>query len=199
MYFAIFQTAAVVTTTFVLLVVDLRKLESDMDRLATMDPVTRLPNRKAALDRFKDEVARAFRHDRTFALVVLQIDRLAQIQNARGVVVGNAALGHVAEIIRTGVRDEDIISRTGDDTLVLLLPEQVNEGGLMLASRLCERVAATPCRVDAWPLNLTLSRGVAVYPNDGHDWETLFTVASRRLQATEFSVKAEEKRQKAKG
>jgi diguanylate cyclase (GGDEF)-like protein len=193
-YFAIGQTALVITTTFVLLMIDLRKLESDMDRFATSDPITGLPNRRATLVRFKDEVARAFRHDRTFALVLLQLDRFEQIQQMRGGPVGDAAIRHVADIIRSAVRDEDVISRIGDDALVLILPEQIVEGSLLVANRLCERVAATPCRVDAWPLNLTLSRGVAVYPNDGHDWDTLHSVATRRMLIVEAK---EGRRQKA--
>jgi diguanylate cyclase (GGDEF)-like protein len=188
-YFALAQMAAVIAGTFGQLLIELRKREHTMGRFATADPVTGLPNRRAAMLRFKDELSRAQRHQRTLALVVLQVNRMAQIQKMRGPAVCDAVIGHVAEAVREAVRDEDVITRVGNEALVLLLPEQLEEGAYVMADRLCDRVATTPCQFESWPINLTMSRGVAVYPEDGTDWDSLFNAASQRMASFEAAQK----------
>lgn len=182
--FAIGQMVAAVTATFGLLWIDVRRMGATLDRLVNTDPLTGLPNSRAALKRFADEVARAARHDRSFALVLLEIDRFKSIRDMRGPLACDAVVRHVAGALRRGMRAEDVPSYLGANAFVVLLPEQAKVGAAQSSDRLRELVAAKPCSFDAWPLNVTVSSGQAVFPADGRNWDELFTIASRRLSAS---------------
>lgn len=179
--FAISQVVATVAATFGLLWIDVRRLGSTVERLVHTDPLTGLPNRRAALKRFADEAARAVRHERAFAMLLFEVDRFKAISDMRGPLACDAVLRHVADTLRRGMRAEDVPSHLGGNAFVVLLPEQMNVGAAQSSVRLRELVAATPCSFDAWPLTVTVSSGMAVFPADGRHWDELFTVASRRL------------------
>jgi diguanylate cyclase (GGDEF)-like protein len=180
---SIAQMVTTVAATFGLLWIEIKKMESSLERFANADSLTGLPNARAAMLHFRDELARAARHERTFALVLLDIDRFTQIRDMRGERAGDAVIRHVADTLRGAIRGEDALSRLGGEAFAVLLPEQAAEGGAATIDRLRKIVAATPCRYDAWPLTITISGAVAVCPTDGRDWHTLFTIADRRLRA----------------
>lgn len=179
--FAISQIVVTVSATFGLLWIDVRRMGSTLVRLVYADPLTGLPNRRAALKRFADEAARAVRHERTFAMVLFEVDRFKAISDMRGPLACDAVLRHTVATMRSGMRAEDVPSHIGGHAFVVLLPEQMSEGAARTAVRLQELVASVPCPYDTWPISVTLSSGVAAFPADGRNWDDLFTVASRRL------------------
>jgi diguanylate cyclase (GGDEF)-like protein len=177
------QMVTVVAGTFGLMWIEIKGFEKRIERFANADPLTGLPNARGARLQFKDELARAARHKRTLALVLLDIDRFKQLRDVRGELACDAVIQHVAATLRAAVRSEDGLSRLAGETFALLLPEQTREGAEVTAERLRAAVAATPCKYDAWPISITMSAGVAVCPTEGRDWPTLWTEADRRLQA----------------
>ena len=184
------QLVTAVVGTIGLIWIEIRALESRLERFANADPLTGLPNARAAQGHFKDELARALRHQRSLAVVLLDIDRFKQLCAFRGPLAGDAMIRHVANTLRGAIRTEDRLSRLTGETFVLLLPEQTDEGAEVTADRLMRIVAAEPCKFDALPITITLSHGLAVCPTDGRELKPLLAVAGRRLQAAKAMAEA---------
>lgn len=184
------QLVTAVVGTIGLIWIEIRALESRLERFANADPLTGLPNGRAAQNQFKDELARALRHQRSLAVVLLEIERFKQIRAFRGPQAGDALIRHVANTLRGAIRTEDRLSRLTGETFVVLLPEQTDEGAEVTADRLMRIVAAEPCKFDALPITITLSHGLAVCPTDGREWKPLLVIAGQRLQAARARAEA---------
>ena len=173
--FAIAQMVIAVAATLGLLWVEVRKMEAALRRLADCDALTGLPNRRATMEHFAGEVARAERHRREFALLLLDIDYFKRVNDTLGHLAGDTVLRDVAAALDGGRRAVDIVGRIGDEEFVVILAEEGSDGAMMAANRLRENVAQG--------LSVTVSGGLAVYPTDGLDWDRLFAVADERLYA----------------
>jgi diguanylate cyclase (GGDEF)-like protein len=179
--FGIAQIVIAVAATLGLLWVEVRKMEAALRRQADSDALTGLPNRRATVNRFRDEVARAIRHRRTFAMVVFDVDHFKRVNDTHGHLAGDAALRHVAAVLNAGRRDVDLVGRIGGEEFVFLLGEEGLDGALRAADRLRETVAAATLAYGTQTLAVTLSGGLAMYPADGDEWDSLFAVADQRL------------------
>lgn len=184
------QLVTAVVGTIGLIWIEIRALESRLERFANADPLTGLPNARAAQLQFKDEVARAARHRRTLALVLLDIDQMKQLRAIRGPLACDTLIRHVANTLRGAIRTEDRLSRLTGETFVLLLPEQTDEGAEITADRLMRIVAAAPCRYDAWPMSITMTSSIVICPTDGREWRPLLSVAGQRLQESRARAEA---------
>ena len=155
--------------------------ESQAHFLALHDALTRLPNRDLVAERFA--VARSFaaRDDGRVALLALDLDQFKSINDALGHRTGDALLCAVATRLQTLLGDEDTLGRSGGDDFLLVL------GRADGAERLAERSGAilealrAPFDVDGHALRITASIGVAVYPDDGADFDTLLRQADTAL------------------
>jgi diguanylate cyclase (GGDEF)-like protein len=179
--FGIAQMVAAVASTLGLFWIEVRNMEAELRRQANTDPLTTLPNRRATVQRFNDELARAARNGRAFALVLFDVDHFKRVNDTYGHHVGDAALRYVADALRTAQRNVDLTGRIGGEEFVVLLGEQDAGGAGTAANRLREHVGAGIVRHDGTELSVTLSGGVAVYPDDGTSWDELFLAADRRL------------------
>ena len=154
-----------------------------LTELSTTDFLTRLPNRAVLDGRLADEVSRARRHHRRFALAIVDLDRFKQFNDLYGHPGGDAALRALAEILRNSVRESDLVARFGGEEFAVLLPESslLEAGAKLEAMR--QLVAATPLGGEALgiPRHLTLSAGIAEYPADGTSPSALLAAADARL------------------
>jgi diguanylate cyclase (GGDEF)-like protein len=138
----------------------LSALEIDVAKQrAETDPLTELPNRRA----FDRALARASRGP--LALVALDLDDFKQVNDTLGHAAGDAALRHLARVLREGLRDGDLASRVGGDEFFVLLPGGDLRLGLEVAERLRAQVEARPLRAEGAERPLTLSCGVAAFPD----------------------------------
>jgi diguanylate cyclase (GGDEF)-like protein len=181
--FGIAQMVSAVAATLGLLWIEVRKMEAALRRLADSDALTGLPNRRATVRRFREEAERAARYGRPFALAVFDVDHFKQVNDTHGHLAGDALLKHVAAVLAAGNRSSDRVGRIGGEEFVVLLAEQDRTGALAAANRLREEVAASGLTYDGRTLQVTMSGGLALYPEDGADWDPLFTVADRNLYA----------------
>lgn len=150
-----------------------KKTEARISFQAYHDMLTRLPNRTLFDDRMMQAFAHARRSGVNFALFFIDLDRFKQINDRLGHVVGDLALQQVAERIRNCLRAEDTLSRFGGDEFFLLLPGMTNRAGVAaVAEKILEEVRR-PFQVDNQPLNLSVSIGIAIYPDSGDTQETL--------------------------
>ncbi len=137
-----------------------------LEALATTDPLTRVLNRRALVDRLAAEVDRARRFDSSLSLLMLDVDHFKRINDTAGHLAGDAVLCEIGSILEESVRKVDVVARYGGEEFVAILPETMIEGGRVFAERLRERVAARPFDIGtSTPVHLTVSIGIATFPS----------------------------------
>ena len=158
-----------------------RALSLRMSHLAQHDVLTGLPNRMLLTDRLDRAMATACRHGNQLAVLFMDLDRFKPINDRLGHAVGDKVLQSVASRLVAGVRKSDTVSRLGGDEFVVLLSEVAcTEDVACAADALCASIAARH-RIEGRDLRVTASVGIAVYPGDGTDTETLMKKADFAL------------------
>lgn len=147
------------------------------------DPLTGLHNRRQFDQRLKQEMLRAQRYTLNLSLAVMDIDNLAEYNNACGQMLGNLALSDIAAILIRGTREVDFVARVGGGEFAALLPETNRLGALKVADRLRSEVASYPFPVpeDGVSANLTVSIGIANFPSTKGTEQDLLKKAHRAL------------------
>ena len=141
-----------------------KRREKDLRRLASIDPLTGVGNRRSLMERAGREWQRATRFGQPLALLMLDIDRFKRINDAHGHATGDRAICLVARTCVEAVREIDVVGRYGGEEFVLLLPGTELEGAREVAERLRARIAALTLELDeegSPPLVLTVSIGFA--------------------------------------
>ena len=158
---------------------DNRRLEA----LATTDPLTRVLNRRALLDRLNAEVDRARRYASGLSMLLLDVDYFKQINDSAGHLAGDSVLRQLGALLEDAMRKVDVVARYGGEEFVAILPETSLEGGVAFAERLRERIAAQDFNVGAdRTVRLTVSIGIATFPSARVDsTEDLFARADEAL------------------
>ena len=151
--------------------------------LARYDTLTGLPNRAAWMEQAQALLASAHRHHDIFAVLFLDLDNFKNVNDSLGHPVGDQLLATVAQRLGYSLRQEDMLARLGGDEFVALLPRlgDVSEAALT-ASKLLS-VLSQPVRIDALELLPSVSIGIAVFPNDGVDVDTLLKHADTAMYA----------------
>ena len=180
-WFAVFQMLLIVSSTLGLMWVETRLMEDDLRRSAFTDILTGLPNRRAMLVRFAEETARCARQKQKFGLALFDIDNFKQINDTRGHYVGDAVLKHIAEALTGAKRGEDALGRIGGEEFLVILPHHEREQSIVAAERLRRAVEDARSNQDVPVPSATVSGGVAIFPDDGEDWDRLFMAADKRL------------------
>jgi diguanylate cyclase (GGDEF)-like protein/PAS domain S-box-containing protein len=153
-----------------------RELEDHLRRLAARDSLTGLANYRHLVDVLDGEIKRSNRTNRQFALLFLDMDGLKRINDRHGHMVGSQALCRLADVLSSCCRGIDTPARFGGDEFAVVLPETDADQANQVARRICESVAG-----DSNGPKLTVSVGVAVYPQDGETIEKLLREADLAL------------------
>ena len=162
--------------------ISLRKaLESELTRLATIDPLTATANRRHFLAQAAQEMDRAIRYARPFSVVMIDIDHFKAVNDTYGHAVGDAVLGAVAAACRTLLRDVDCLGRIGGEEFALLLPETVLTGAIDAADRLRQAIAQAGINLAERRLHVTASLGVAERRPEETDFDHLLARADAAL------------------
>lgn len=180
-WFAVFQMLLLVCATLGLMWVETRLMEDDLRRSAFTDILTGLPNRRAMLVRFGEEAARCSRQKQKFALALFDIDNFKQINDTCGHYVGDAVLKHIGDALSGAKRGEDVLGRIGGEEFLVVLPHHERQQSIVAAERLRLAVASAQPHQEVAVPAATVSGGIAIYPDDGEDWDRLFMAADRRL------------------
>jgi diguanylate cyclase (GGDEF)-like protein len=149
--------------------------------LASHDPLTRLLNRRAFVERLDEEVARVTRYGRSFGLVVADLDRFKRLNDRYGHAAGDAALVTFANVLAGSLRKSDIAFRIGGDEFAVLLAEAKDEGARQVVERLDALLREAEAPDQPWLAALTASFGYASLPQDARDAQTLFRLADEAL------------------
>jgi diguanylate cyclase (GGDEF)-like protein/PAS domain S-box-containing protein len=162
-------------------VTDRKKAEETIRHRAYHDELTGLPNRLLFAERFAQIVEHLRRSDETIALLFLDLDRFKTINDTLGHALGDRLLKAVAERLRLSLRGGDTVARFGGDEFIVLATGI--EGGHD-AAHLSEKILQLmrpPYRLGVHELRITTSVGIAVYPDDGTEIETLIKNADTAL------------------
>jgi len=149
--------------------------------LADHDPLTRLLNRRAFVARLESEVARAARYNRSFGLVVTDLDGFKQLNDRFGHASGDEALVAFANVLAESLRKPDDAFRIGGDEFAVLVAEATEDDARQVVARvetLLENLSATG---EPWAAKLSASFGCAACPEDAGDPQTLFRLADEAL------------------
>jgi diguanylate cyclase (GGDEF)-like protein len=154
-------------------------------RLSSYDALTQLHNRAYFEERLIEELLRASRYGRPLSVAILDVDGFKQFNDAYGHPAGDAALRTLAAALRGSARRSDIVARYGGEEFVIILTEtRVNEGVAKLDA-LREEIGKLAIETPraSWPGKLTVSAGVASWPDDGAWPDELLHAADDRLLA----------------
>jgi len=155
--------------------------ERQIEFLAYRDVLTGLPNRLLLQDRFGQATAQADRGGLKVALLFLDLDNFKTINDSLGHAVGDALLQEIAQRLGDCVRETDTISRQGGDEFLIVLPELRGIDAITpVLLKIRERLQA-PFEVDGHELSTSASIGVALYPDDGRDFDTLLKKADTAM------------------
>ena len=151
-----------------------------IEHMAHFDTVTNLPNRALLADRLEQEVSRAHRNERPFAVALFDLDGFKGVNDTWGHGVGDRALLMAAERARAAVRASDTVGRLGGDEFLAILPETTQDGALRVAEKLRDALAQ-PYGLGDQVANMSASVGVALFPAHGVDAEALQRAADEAL------------------
>ncbi|HKA01938.1 MAG TPA: EAL domain-containing protein, partial [Candidatus Solibacter sp.] len=144
-------------------------LSREMQRQATHDALTGLPNRMLVEDRLQNALARARRVHSEVGVIFIDLDGFKKVNDAFGHAAGDALLKEAALRLKTSCREEDTVARWGGDEFVVLLEKvQEREAVVSRANKLLE-VLSSPLRVLEHEVYVTGSIGISLFPRDGDD------------------------------
>lgn len=135
---------------------------AELERLADTDTLTPLANRRAFAREVERVVAHTARHATPAAVLFLDVDNLKAVNDRWGHGAGDAALLHVARLLRSEVRASDIVARVGGDEFGLVLDRLDEEAARLKARALTDAVATTPLRHATTSITLGLSVGLTM-------------------------------------
>jgi diguanylate cyclase (GGDEF)-like protein len=157
-------------------------LQTDLHQNVLQDPLTNLPTFKVFEDRLEQTLHQSERHQLVFAMVLLDIDDFKVMNNVLGFEVGERLLKEIVHRLLPCIRKVDTLSRIGNDSFVLLLPQLSKaETAAYVAQRLLDAVSR-PFKVLEHELFVTASIGITIYPTDGREAERLLKNADIALQ-----------------
>jgi diguanylate cyclase (GGDEF)-like protein len=146
---------------------DRARLFEQTERLATTDGLTGLLNHRTFQGRLDAQLAHAERYAKKLSLVLCDIDHFKAVNDTYGHPVGDLVLKAVARTLAAEARATDVVARYGGEEFAVVLPETDAAGALVIAERIREKVGALVLDTGQGALKVTMSLGVATFPEDG--------------------------------
>jgi diguanylate cyclase (GGDEF)-like protein len=173
----------------------IRLLSSSRDahrHLATHDPLTSMPNRVLFQDRLDQALLRSRRKRERFAVAFLDLDNFKLINDRHGHHAGDQILKGAAERLNAGLRQSDTVARMGGDEFAALLEGLSSRHEADRVIQTLAKQLAAPFLVDGTEIRLSMSVGIAYYPLDGSDAESLLKVADRAMYRMKAQTRVNE-------
>jgi diguanylate cyclase (GGDEF)-like protein/PAS domain S-box-containing protein len=172
----------VVLEGIVLDISDRKELETELEELATRDPLTGLFNRREMSKVLEEELERARRYQRPMALLWIDFDHFKDVNDTFGHAAGDSVLRSVSRLLLGSVRSVDSVGRFGGEEFVIVLPEMDLDEARDTAERLRRKVAeAAQPLGDGKTVPLTISVGVAVFPEHAQNAAALCAAADKAM------------------
>ncbi|WP_418647335.1 putative bifunctional diguanylate cyclase/phosphodiesterase [Thauera butanivorans] len=166
---------------------ELRETQAQLRRAATHDPLTGLPNRMLARDRFDQAMALAVREQTLLALLFVDLDHFKIINDTLGHGVGDRFLQEIGRRLPSCLRESDTISRQGGDEFLVVLPGLRDRGAVAAIAQKIIETVQEPCDIDGRALTCSCSIGIALQPDDGGDFDSLLLRADTAMYQAKAS------------
>lgn len=156
-------------------------LYETVEKMAITDSLTGLYVRRYFAERLDEELGRSARQGLKFSFLILDIDDFKKVNDTYGHLVGDVMLKDIGRIIKENIREIDLACRYGGEEFAMMLPETSKEGAYFVADRIRKRVEEHVFRAYDERLKLTVTMGVASYPDDSSNQPGLIEAADEAL------------------
>jgi diguanylate cyclase (GGDEF)-like protein len=156
------------------------RLAENVERLAVTDDLTQVYNYRFLKTALRREIKRAGRFRQNLSLVMIDVDNLKSYNDRHGHMRGSHLLKEIAALLAAEVRSFDLVAKYGGDEFTLILPQTEREGAMIVGERVRVAVEGHTFPLAA-PRSITVSLGVAVFPNDAADASGLIQASDRAL------------------
>lgn len=159
-----------------------KHLDMELTRMATLDPLTGLYNRREFERRMQEELLRSNRFTRLLSVLMLDIDHFKNVNDTYGHQTGDFVLKRLAGILTEQLRQTDTPARYGGEEFIILLPETGRDRAMLVAERIRRSIADSSIAAPSGEIiSITLSIGAAVYPEHGDEEDSLISMADKAL------------------
>jgi diguanylate cyclase (GGDEF)-like protein/PAS domain S-box-containing protein len=159
----------------------LARAQRQLEHSAFHDRLTGLPNRVLLHERLQEAIERARAQGRTAAVLFIDIDQFKHVNDTLGHAAGDALLKEIGERLRSNTRQADCVARMGGDEFIAVLGDISELDHVAAIARHLGRVTAEPVRLPEREIVATCSIGIAMFPRDGADAETLIRNADTAM------------------
>ncbi|MBF0422732.1 MAG: GGDEF domain-containing protein [Magnetococcales bacterium] len=164
-------------------IIERKKAEEKIARMARTDTLTQLPNRAAFMERLQQEIIRAKRQNEQFAVLFIDLDGFKKVNDNHGHQIGDELLRQVSKRISECLRESDVIGRLGGDEFCLILPDiSLRSDAIKVANKIIHFIN-NPFSIDTLSPKVGASIGISMYPEHGADSEVLLRKADLSLYA----------------
>jgi diguanylate cyclase (GGDEF)-like protein len=162
-------------------IVEARRAEQHVHKLAFHDSLTGLPNRVLFAEDLRDAITRAETRQQSLAVLFLDLDRFKFVNDTLGHEIGDHLLQSVASRIKNCVRSSDCVARLGGDEFTVLLNELPEANAATNAAEKICRALSTPFEINGHDIYVSTSIGISIFPSDGSDVSTLLRHADTAM------------------
>lgn len=152
---------------------DLLQHKEHLLRLAHYDSLTQLPNRFYFNQTLNKAIVNAQRHNKSLAVLFLDLDRFKHINDAFGHAIGDLVLKEVAVRFSSVLRSDDILARLGGDEFIILLHDVDQAKSASRVAKKLQEICSTPVIIEQHEFHITTSIGICIFPDDGISLEDL--------------------------
>ena len=157
------------------------RLYKRVQELSITDSLTKIFTRRYCLDRFEEELRRSEELSLLLSFLMIDIDNFKSFNDKYGHLVGDVILKTIAEIIKVSCREIDLIGRFGGEEFMVILPMTSKDGALFVAERIRKAIESRQIKAFDELLNLTVSIGVASFPQDDRTTQEIMDKADSAL------------------
>lgn len=172
---------------FNLMIAQLEQSQKALKDLANIDELTGVYNRREFNKLLKHELERSERYSHCFSLLLLDIDYFKKLNDTYGHQAGDEALRQIAAILKQEVRELDRVARYGGEEFVIILPETSTASAYAVVERIRQVISSYSLSFNGETIKMTISGGLATFPEDGSDSESLIYAADQALYTAKRS------------
>ena len=160
---------------------ELNQAKEKLQKLASIDDLTGLWNRRSFMEVAREELKRSLRYNYSFSMISIDLDHFKKVNDLWGHASGDAVLQHIATLLKNNLRDVDVPARIGGEEFSVLLPNTDLEYGVLLAERLRKEIENTPAIREENEIYYTVSLGVTAYREGVTNIDELLKAADEAL------------------